>query len=266
MRFTTLAIALAAGATTALASAIPGKSALVDRQVTLCTGADSSAVCCATDVLGVADLDCAPPDPEDTNVSDLEDPVLEIGSPIHHFLVRKGRNPSIAGGSCGNLLNCAVATASVSILEDIMAVCDGKELSVKNADVEGKLASHFAATGANQRAFELALLPDLGAKDKQGGRSFVDDKTAEGYTAEDIAILHQKTHFIPYLRSNNDDVSVADVDEDELSRLAKKVREVSAGACVSYFCTFIFVANAIGTSKTSTILPTRSSGREVLAH
>ncbi|KAH0846262.1 hypothetical protein FOPE_12330 [Fonsecaea pedrosoi] len=172
-------------------------------------------------------------DPEDTNVSDLEDPP---SCSLFKFLVRKGRNPSIAGGSYGNLLNCAVATASVSILEDIMVVCDGKELSVKNADVEVKLASHFAATGANQRAFELALLPDLGAKDKQGGRSFVDDKTAEGYTAEDIAILHQKTHFIPYLRSNNDDVSVADVDEDELSRLAKKVREVSAGACVSYFC------------------------------
>ncbi|KIW76127.1 hypothetical protein Z517_10872 [Fonsecaea pedrosoi CBS 271.37] len=238
--------------------------------------------------------------PEDTNGSGLEDPVLEIGSPIHYvafhclhelaelllahekrkvnvnltrgmywtsleasisgdceledqlkmfkFLVRKGGNPTIPGGSYGNLLNCAVATASVSILEDIMAVCDDKELSVKNADVEGKLASHFAATGANQRAFELVLLPHLEAKDKQGrvpihfaavagslptlrfllghsvnlrqvdkdnwnslhwacrqwdtevvrrileagGRSFVDDKTAEGYTAENIATLHQK--------------------------------------------------------------------------
>lgn len=61
MYFSTLVIALA-GASTALASAIPGKSTLMDRQaaVTLCTGADSSAVCCATDVLGVADLDCAP--------------------------------------------------------------------------------------------------------------------------------------------------------------------------------------------------------------
>jgi hypothetical protein len=61
MHFSTVVIALA-GASTALASAIPGKSTLMDRQaaVTLCTGADSSAVCCATDVLGVADLDCAP--------------------------------------------------------------------------------------------------------------------------------------------------------------------------------------------------------------
>ncbi|OAL30639.1 hypothetical protein AYO20_08601 [Fonsecaea nubica] len=138
-------------------------------------------------------------DPEDTNVSDLEDPVLEIGSPLHYvafhclhevaelllahekrkvnpedqlkmvkFLVRTGGNPTFPGGSYGNLLNCAVANACASILEDIMAVCDYKGISVKNADVEGKLASHFAATGPNQRAFELVLLPNLGAKDKQG--------------------------------------------------------------------------------------------------
>ncbi|KAH0846263.1 hypothetical protein Z517_10871 [Fonsecaea pedrosoi CBS 271.37] len=79
MRFTTLAIALAAGATTALASAIPGKSALVDRQVTLCTGADSSAVCCATDVLGVADLDCAPPPTAPTSTDDFGSICASIG-------------------------------------------------------------------------------------------------------------------------------------------------------------------------------------------
>jgi len=59
MHFSTIVIALA-GATTTMASAIPGKSTLLGRQSTLCSGAESSPVCCATDVLGVADLDCAP--------------------------------------------------------------------------------------------------------------------------------------------------------------------------------------------------------------
>lgn len=59
MRFSTVVIALA-GASTALASAIPGISTLQDRQAALCAGASNSPVCCATDVLGVADLDCAP--------------------------------------------------------------------------------------------------------------------------------------------------------------------------------------------------------------
>lgn len=58
MHFSTIIVALA-GATGALASAIPGKSTLMDRQTALCSGASSSAVCCATDVLGIADLDCA---------------------------------------------------------------------------------------------------------------------------------------------------------------------------------------------------------------
>jgi len=55
MRFSVAAIVLA-GATSAVASAIP---ALVERQSAVCTG-DYSPVCCATDVLGIADLDCAP--------------------------------------------------------------------------------------------------------------------------------------------------------------------------------------------------------------
>ena len=55
----TIFITALLGATTALASAIP----LEERQTNNfdpCTGTLGSAVCCATDVLGVADLDCAP--------------------------------------------------------------------------------------------------------------------------------------------------------------------------------------------------------------
>lgn len=59
MRFQTIVIALA-GATTAMAAAVPGKSTLMERQAVLCSGLSSSPLCCATDVLGVADLDCAP--------------------------------------------------------------------------------------------------------------------------------------------------------------------------------------------------------------
>ncbi len=55
MHFSTIAVVLA-GATAAVATAIP---ALKERQSTLCTGSYSP-VCCATDVLGLADLDCAP--------------------------------------------------------------------------------------------------------------------------------------------------------------------------------------------------------------
>ena len=58
MYFSTVVIALA-GASAAAASAIPGMSRRQDATV-LCTGTDASAVCCATDVLGVADLNCAP--------------------------------------------------------------------------------------------------------------------------------------------------------------------------------------------------------------
>jgi hypothetical protein len=58
MYFSSIVIALT-GASTALAAALPGRSTLMDRQVGLCTGASTSALCCATDVLGVADLDCA---------------------------------------------------------------------------------------------------------------------------------------------------------------------------------------------------------------
>ncbi|EXJ72411.1 uncharacterized protein A1O5_04915 [Cladophialophora psammophila CBS 110553] len=78
MHFSTVAIVLA-GVTTAMASAIPGKSALVDRQVTLCSGADSSAVCCATDVLRVADLDCAPPPSTPTSIDDFTSICASIG-------------------------------------------------------------------------------------------------------------------------------------------------------------------------------------------
>jgi Fungal hydrophobin len=56
MRATIILTALV-GATVTVASTIP----LEERaERDLCTGTDSNAVCCATDVLGVADLDCAP--------------------------------------------------------------------------------------------------------------------------------------------------------------------------------------------------------------
>lgn len=56
MHFSTIVVALA-GASTALASAIPDMS---PRQAAVCSGTEGNPVCCATDVLGVADLDCAP--------------------------------------------------------------------------------------------------------------------------------------------------------------------------------------------------------------
>lgn len=58
MHFQTIVLALA-GASTAMAAALPGKSTLMDRQALLCSGASSTPLCCATDVLGIADLDCA---------------------------------------------------------------------------------------------------------------------------------------------------------------------------------------------------------------
>ncbi|KAJ9603432.1 hypothetical protein H2200_012210 [Cladophialophora chaetospira] len=79
MHFSAVVIALA-GATTVLASPMPGKSMLVDRQaVDVCTGTSNSAVCCATDVLGVADLDCAPPPTAPTSVDDFTDICAAIG-------------------------------------------------------------------------------------------------------------------------------------------------------------------------------------------
>jgi len=73
MQFSTIVLALA-GATTAIASAIPAKSALMDRQapVAVCTGAGTSAQCCAVNVLDLADLNCAPPPTEPTSVADFE--------------------------------------------------------------------------------------------------------------------------------------------------------------------------------------------------
>ncbi len=55
MRTSTIVAAIA-GATMTVASAIP----LTERQLPLCLGINSNAECCATDVLGLADLDCAP--------------------------------------------------------------------------------------------------------------------------------------------------------------------------------------------------------------
>ena len=58
MHFSSIIIGVA-GVTTAMAAAVPGTSSLLDRQVALCSGATGSPQCCATDVLGLADLDCA---------------------------------------------------------------------------------------------------------------------------------------------------------------------------------------------------------------
>jgi len=74
MRFSVAAIVLA-GATSAVASAIP---ALVERQSAVCTG-DYSPVCCATDVLGIADLDCAPPTTTPTDAANFTAICSEIG-------------------------------------------------------------------------------------------------------------------------------------------------------------------------------------------
>lgn len=91
MHFSTVVLALA-GATTAVASAIPGKSTLMDRQAALCSGASNSPVCCATDVLGVADLDCAPRKSSPSFLMQLEkgkttkintDACLSVHSPNH---------------------------------------------------------------------------------------------------------------------------------------------------------------------------------------
>jgi hypothetical protein len=42
-----------------LAMAMPAELALVDRQATVCSGTTGNAQCCATDVLGLVDLNCA---------------------------------------------------------------------------------------------------------------------------------------------------------------------------------------------------------------
>ena len=56
MHFSTI-VAVLTGATAAMATAIPS---LEERQAALlCSGLSGTPVCCATDVLGLADLDCA---------------------------------------------------------------------------------------------------------------------------------------------------------------------------------------------------------------
>jgi hypothetical protein len=54
MQFSTIFAAVFAGAALALPAVDVNK-----RQQTVCTGTYSNAQCCATDVLGVADLNCA---------------------------------------------------------------------------------------------------------------------------------------------------------------------------------------------------------------
>ncbi|KAJ9620925.1 hypothetical protein H2203_007511 [Taxawa tesnikishii (nom. ined.)] len=76
MRFSTILTGLTLGASSALASAIP---ALSERQTAVCTGSEPSAVCCATDVLGLADLNCATPPTAPTSVDDFRSICAAIG-------------------------------------------------------------------------------------------------------------------------------------------------------------------------------------------
>ncbi|KAK5064897.1 beta ketoadipyl CoA thiolase, th1 [Exophiala bonariae] len=78
MHFQAVVIALA-GASTAMAAALPGKSTLMDRQVLLCSGLGSTPLCCATDVLGVADLDCAAPPETPTSADNFGEICAAIG-------------------------------------------------------------------------------------------------------------------------------------------------------------------------------------------
>jgi len=49
------------------------------RQVNVCSGAEGTALCCDVNVLGVADLDCAPPATTPKSVSDFVDICADIG-------------------------------------------------------------------------------------------------------------------------------------------------------------------------------------------
>ncbi|KAI0018424.1 Cerato-ulmin hydrophobin family [Xylariomycetidae sp. FL0641] len=71
MQFTTIVSALFAG----MAAAGP----LSARQYTPCSGLYGTAQCCATDVLGVADLDCANPPTSPTSAQNFTDTCSEIG-------------------------------------------------------------------------------------------------------------------------------------------------------------------------------------------
>ncbi|RVX66187.1 Cryparin [Exophiala mesophila] len=62
-----------------MAAAVPGTSSLLDRQVALCSGATGSPQCCATDVLGLADLDCATPPETPTDADSFDAICAAIG-------------------------------------------------------------------------------------------------------------------------------------------------------------------------------------------
>ncbi|KDR82500.1 hypothetical protein GALMADRAFT_87834 [Galerina marginata CBS 339.88] len=75
MRFSIIT-AILAGASVAIA--VP--TTLENRQqLPLCTGTDSNALCCSTDVLGVADLDCATPPTLPTDIPNFIDICAAIG-------------------------------------------------------------------------------------------------------------------------------------------------------------------------------------------
>jgi hypothetical protein len=64
-----------------VALAVPTTSELEDRQVPYvpCTGLYGTAQCCATDVLGVADLDCGIPSAVPTNADEFSSVCAAIG-------------------------------------------------------------------------------------------------------------------------------------------------------------------------------------------
>ncbi|KAH9904081.1 cerato-ulmin [Xylariomycetidae sp. FL2044] len=76
MQFLTVAAAFFAG----LAAAAPRLEGVEERQTyTPCSGLYGTAQCCATDVLGVADLDCADPSAVPTDAANFSSVCAEIG-------------------------------------------------------------------------------------------------------------------------------------------------------------------------------------------
>ncbi|ETN38582.1 uncharacterized protein HMPREF1541_06619 [Cyphellophora europaea CBS 101466] len=78
MQFLTV-LALAGAAVAMPANAITAKTALEQRQQPLCSGLTGSAQCCATDVLGLADLDCANPPTVPTSTEEFVQSCSDIG-------------------------------------------------------------------------------------------------------------------------------------------------------------------------------------------
>ncbi|KAI0475562.1 Cerato-ulmin hydrophobin family [Xylariaceae sp. FL0804] len=79
MLFSAAVSALLAGTAAAVAVPAMHNSGLEARDYTACSGLYSEAECCATDVLGVADLDCGTPPSTPANATDFSDICSAIG-------------------------------------------------------------------------------------------------------------------------------------------------------------------------------------------